>query len=184
MKVESRTPEDTYGVAKETLQRTKAEFGLIPNMYAEMANNGSLLDSYKYSYDSFRKNAGFSPEEQEVVFLAISYVHECEYCMAAHSTVADVNDLSPDLITALRNGDRLNDNKLESLRRFTIKMVEERGLPDVSEIDSFINSGYDRNHIMGIITAIGVKIFSNYFNHIFSPELDSVFTLRKWEKPS
>ena len=182
MKVSRRTPEDTLGVAKETLLKTRESFGVIPNMYAEMANNGALLDAYKYSYDSFRKNAGFSKEEQEVIFLTISRVHGCSYCVAAHSTVADFNGLSPRLVSALRNGAQLSNRRLEGLRKFTITLTESRGMATDSEIDSFFKSGYNENHMMGIITAIGIKVFSNYFNHMFSPELDRVFEKREWKR--
>ena len=47
----------------EILEHTKKGLGFVPNMYLTMGANTALLDSYTYSYKSFRANAGFSPVE-------------------------------------------------------------------------------------------------------------------------
>ena len=63
--------------------------GFIPNMYADMANSPSALETYGVGYNFFRSDSGFTPVEQEVVFLTISHENGCEYCMAAHSMVGE-----------------------------------------------------------------------------------------------
>ena len=78
------------GDARRLLERAQRETRMIPNMYARMANAPALLATYQDGYASFRAESGFNSAEQEVVFLAISREHECAYCLAAHSFVADV----------------------------------------------------------------------------------------------
>lgn len=46
-------------------------------MYANMVNSRGLLERYLFGYDRFRKESGFSPAEQEVVFLTISRENGC-----------------------------------------------------------------------------------------------------------
>src|SRR5215471_8896552 len=68
--------------ATEVLEAARKATGGIPNMYAGMANVPALLDSYLYAYQLFRKESTLSPAEQELVFLTISRVNACTYCVA------------------------------------------------------------------------------------------------------
>ena len=84
------TPETSEGKTREVLNDgIRRAGGMLPNMYANMANSPSLLQTYLEGYERFRASSGFTPTEQEVVFLVISRFNECTYCMAAHSFVAD-----------------------------------------------------------------------------------------------
>lgn len=77
------------GKQKEVLDTALKQVGFIPNMYANMANAPAVLSTYLHGYGLFRGESGFSPAEQEVVFLAVSQVNGCSYCTAAHSMIAD-----------------------------------------------------------------------------------------------
>jgi len=169
--------------ANEILEKTKRGLGFIPNMYLHMANNTALLDAYTYSYESFRTNSGFSPIEQEVIFLSVSYENDCEYCMAAHSFVADqITKVPKDVTDAIREGRQIPDPKLRALSKFTKQMTAKRGMVSQNEIIDFIKAGYRQEDVLGVIAGIGVKTMSNYSNHNSLPDLDEVFKARNWEK--
>jgi len=72
-------------LARATLETARQKLGMIPNMYAYMANAPGLLETYRIGYELFRAGSGFTAVEQEVIFLSISYENGCEYCMAATS---------------------------------------------------------------------------------------------------
>jgi AhpD family alkylhydroperoxidase len=92
----SKVPlEKAEPVARATLESAQQKLGMIPNMYSYMANAPGLLETYRFGYDLFRQASGFTPVEQEVIFLSISYENGCEYCMAAHSFLADVQSKFP-----------------------------------------------------------------------------------------
>lgn len=170
-------------ISREILESTKKTLGLIPNMYLGMANNPSLLDSYAYSYKSFRDNAGFNPVEQEVILLSISYENECDYCMGAHSFVADKMSKVPEEVTnAIRNGEEIPDTKLAALSKYTRATVTKRGRVSKEDINLFLDAGYTKENILGVVTAIGVKSMSNYFNHLIETPLDEAFSERAWIK--
>lgn len=183
LKLENKTIENTDSISSKHLQNTKDSMGMIPNMYAGMANNPALLDGYIKTYQTFRENSGFSSQEQEVVFLAIAYENNCDYCMAAHSFVADKMSKVPAEVTdAIRNDTEVPDLRLKALSNFSKIMVSKRGLPSVEDVENFLNAGYSQDHILGVITGIGVKTMSNYFNHVFNTPLDSAFSDRVWVK--
>lgn len=83
------TPETAAPKAAELLESSRQSLGFIPDMYAAMVNSPGLLETYQLGYKRFREESGFTPAEQEVVFLAISFENACDYCMAAHSVLAD-----------------------------------------------------------------------------------------------
>ena len=181
--VELKTIENADSISSEILKTAKNKMGMIPNMYAGMANNTALLDAYIKSYNTFRENSGFNSQEQEVVFLSVAFENNCDYCMAAHSFVADkVSKVPIEVTDAIRNNTEVTNAKLKALSDFSKIMVSKRGLPSFEDVDTFLNSGYTQNHILGIIAGIGVKTMSNYFNHVFNTPVDDAFSSRVWTK--
>src|ERR687898_1275665 len=76
---------------------------------------------------AFRQDSGLSPAEQAIVLLAISRANRCAYCVAAHSTAADIAKLPTEVTDALRAGDPLPDARLGALATFTTTMSTRGG---------------------------------------------------------
>lgn len=169
--------------SKAILDKTKKGLGFEPNMYKKMAANTSTLDGYTYLHDSYRQNSGFNSVEQEVVLLSVSYFNNCEYCMAAHSFIADnMSNVPKEITDAIRAGKALPDEKLNALSEFTKQMVEKRGWVSQEDLDAFFTAGYKETHVLGIVSGIAVKTLSNYSNHLTQPDVDQTFEGRKWHK--
>lgn len=167
---------------RAVLEEAQAQIGFIPNMYANMVHSPGLLETYLAGYSKFRAESGFTPAEQEVVFLTISRDNGCEYCVGAHSMLADTQSkLAKEATNAIRDGKPIPDAKLEALSRFTSQMVATRGLPSQADVGAFLQAGYAEQQVLEIILAIAVKTLSNYANHIFHTPLDPMFAVRKWE---
>ena len=183
LNLEPKTIETANPLASSIINNTKKAMGFVPNMYTTMANNPALLDAYVHSYKTFRQNSGFNAIEQEVIFLSVAYENECDYCMAAHSFVADkVSKVPTEITDAIRLNGTINDDKLKALSTLARVVTRNRGHVTNQEITDFINSGYNESHVLGVITGVGVKTFSNYFNHIAETSLDTVFKPREWSK--
>ena len=167
--------------AKALLEATQKKMGFVPNMYKAMANSSGLLNTYIQGYNAFREKSGFSSIEQEVIFLSISQANGCEYCMAAHSFLAEAASGVPsDVTAAILNDKPIPEMQLSTLSIFTHVMVEKRGLPEQAEVDAFFSAGYNDKHILEIIHAIAIKTISNYTNHIFLTEVDNMFSAHTW----
>ena len=168
---------------KEIFDASQKSLGFIPNMYLKMGSNTALLDAYIYGYNTFRANSGFTPVEQEVVFLSIAYENNCEYCVAAHSFIGDVMTKVPAEVTnAIREGKEISDVKLAALSKLAKSMTANRGNVSQEEIDAFLAMGYTEENVLGIIAGIAVKVMSNYSNHNTNPEVDAAFAGRVWKK--
>lgn len=168
---------------KPILEGVIKNFGMVPNMYANMIGSPGLLETYLHGYDVFRKESGFTSVEQEVIFLTISYENACDYCMSAHSFIADKMSKVPLEVTeAIRSGAEIEDPKLRELSSFTSEMFLTRGRPSAEAVASFFDAGYDERKVLEIILALAVKTLSNYSNHVSDPELDGMFKERAWTK--
>ena len=178
------TDDTAEGKAGELLQNARKEMGFVPNMYANMAHSPGLLETYMTGYSAFRKGSGLSPQEQELVLLVISRDNGCEYCVAAHSTLADMSGVPKDATDAIRDESTITDPKLKALSDFTRVMVETRGNPSSHDALAFLDAGYSDAHILGIVLAISVKVISNYSNHLFHTEVDDAFAGRNWDAPT
>jgi uncharacterized peroxidase-related enzyme len=175
--------ENADGRAKAVLEKAKAQVGFVPNMYAGMANSPGLLETYLDGYSAFRKESGFTPAEQELIFLVISRENGCEYCMAAHSTLADKHSgLAPEITDAIRGGQPVGDQKLAALADFTRTLFQTRGLPSRGAVEGFLAAGYGERQILEIVLALAVKTLSNYSNHLFHTPLDDMFAGRAWKQ--
>jgi len=177
-----QTLDDADPEARAVLEKAKAQAGFIPNMYPRMVNSPGLLATYLDGYARFRQQSGFTLVEQEVVFLTISRENGCEYCVGAHSVLADnLSKVPPAVTDAIRDGAPVPDAKLAALSQFARVMVAKRGLPGRAEVDSFLSAGYSERQILEIVLAIAVKTLSNHVNHLFHTPLDEVFAARAWK---
>lgn len=178
----ARTETDDDPAIAAVLAKAKAQAGRIPNMYARMANVPGLLETYLAGYAALRQHSGFSPAEQQVVFLAISRVNGCSYCVAVHSGLADMAKVPTEVTDALRAGEPLPDARLGALATFVTTMVDTRGLPTQADVDAFLAAGFEESDILQVVLAIAVKTISNYTNHLFRTPVDEAFAHRTWDE--
>lgn len=170
------TLDTATGKARDLLEGAKAKLGFVPNMYGYMARLPGVLETYLSSYDAFRETSGFSPAKQETVFLTVSRINGCAYCMAAHLMIADkMSEVPADSLAALRAGEDLPDPDLQAVAAFTAAVVEGRGNPGKAAVDAFLTAGYGEAQVLGVVLAIACKTLSNSVNHLAATPVDEVF---------
>ncbi len=169
-------PALAQGEQKEILDQAQQQLGFIPNMYVHLAHVPALLETYLHGYRQLRARSTFTPVELELVMLAISQANECNYCVAAHSMLADkVAKVAPDALQGARQNQPLHDARLAALYALTQDMVISRGRPCPKRVAAFLAQGFLETQVLEIILAIGVKTLSNYTNHAFDTTLDDRF---------
>lgn len=181
MSFQLHTVETAQGDAKGILANSQKALGFIPNMYATMAEAPALLKAYT-TISRILDESSLSVTERQVVLLSVSYINGCEYCVAAHSVIAEMQKVSPSVVEAIRAGREIPDRKLEALRRFVEAVVSKQGHPEASDIDRFLGAGYGRAQILEVVLGIGMKTLSNYTNHIAQTPLDPAFGPAAWSK--
>lgn len=167
--------------AKQALNGAKQAFGFVPNLLGVMAEAPPLLKAYLTLGGLFDETS-LTATERQVVLLTVSFTNGCEYCVAAHTVISNMQKIPDEIGHAIRMGAPLADHKLEALRRFTTLIVTSRGNPSSIDMKSFLETGYTRAQILEVLLGVGMKMLSNYTNHIAETPLDQAFMSAKWSK--
>lgn len=177
----SHNIESAPAASKPLLEGAQNSLGFIPNLFATLADSPAALDAYLKLSDLLGKS-DLDATEQQIVALAASRENNCTYCVAAHTTIAQMTKVDPATVTALRDGAPLADSKYEALRVFTNAVVNQRGNVTAQEVEALYAAGYSQKHALSVILGVAMKVLSNYTNHIYSPELDAPFQPNAWSK--
>ncbi len=169
--------------ARELLSQTSDKYGFLPNLTATMAESPELAKAYAAVGDLFGAT-GFTLTEQQVVLLTISRLNGCDYCVAAHSTIAGMQKVPADVVAAIRDDRPIADARLEALRGFATAVVEQRGWVSEAQIEAFLAAGYEKRRVLDVILATALKTLSNYTNHVAETPLDPAFSGQRWTAPA
>ena len=167
--------------ARGSLEGAQQAFGFVPNLLGVLAAAPSALAAYLRVSTALRVSS-LSAIEQQVVLLAVSAEHECEYCMSAHSAIAASVEMPPEVLDALRHGQPLPDARLETLRQTTEAMVKARGWLTQDQVDQFLAAGFTPPQLLEVIVGVAQKTISNYTNHLAATPLDPQFAAFEWRR--
>jgi uncharacterized peroxidase-related enzyme len=176
MSFQVHTVESAPQDSRETLASIKQRYGFIPNLagvFAESPGAFKGLLSALQTYDD--ESLTLTATERQIVLLAVSVSNRCDYCTAAHSMLIHSLGVSKDEIAALQQGRALGDERLETLRRFTEQLVENRGWVDDSVTEGFLTSGFTKAQVLEVILGISVKTLTNFANHVAKPVVNPEF---------
>lgn len=160
--------------SKTLLDNSFEAFGMIPNLHAVMAESPQLLKAYQRVHQLF-SNSSLDKNELTIVWQTINKAHNCNYCIPAHSAVAQMMGADPAVDEAIRSGTVLPTKKMEVLREITLAMVEQRGKLEDPQLEKFFSVGYKKQQLLDIILGISQKVMSNYTNHIAKTSIDKNF---------
>lgn len=161
------------------LQEAAKAFGFVPNLLGVLAESPVALASYM-NFSSLLGKTSFTPVEQQILMIAVSYENDCRYCVAAHSAIAAMVRMPSPVLSALRSGEPLPDARQEILRSFTADLVRSRGRVSEHRMEAFLAAGYTRRHLLEVVFAVAMKTLSNYVNHIGETPLDPQFAAQDW----
>lgn len=176
---EDTAPSDS----KPVLAGVKEAYGFVPNLMAVFSESPAAVEAYAALSGIFDKS-DFSATERQIVLMTNNRLNGCTYCMAAHSTISQMQGVSADVIDALRDGRSLIDPKLEALRVFAAKVNTNRGVLTQAELNAFLAAGYTKANILEVILGTGLKVLSNYTNHVAETPVDANFQANAWKAPS
>jgi uncharacterized peroxidase-related enzyme len=169
--------------SKPVLEASQKAWQFVPNLHRVLAEAPAALEGYATLFAIFDKSS-FTPAERQVVYLTSNFENECHYCMAGHTVLAKMAHVPEQAIKALREGTPIADEKLEALRRFTAKIVTQRGWVADADVEAFLAAGYSKQNVLEVILGVAVKVISNYTNHIARTPTDAFMKDTLWTPPS
>ena len=173
------TADTAPAASADILRNVEAAWHFVPNLHAVLAEAPAALEAYSTVFTLFEK-ASFTPAERQVIYLAINYENECEYCMAGHSVLAKGAGLDAATIEGLRENAPLADPRLQALRTFVQAVVRQRGHLEGSQVDAFLGAGFTRQQVLEVVLGVSIKTISNYANHLSATPNDTFMAATAW----
>jgi uncharacterized peroxidase-related enzyme len=175
------TAETAPAASRPLLEGIARSFGFVPNLFGVFAESPAALRGALAIYEAF-STSSLSPADQQLIMLAASEANDCEYCVAAHSTLARrMAKMDAALVDAVRCRALLSDSRLDALVTFTRKVVEQRGVLADAEVSAFLDAGYTRAQVIEVLLGVGMKTFNNYVDHIAHTPLNDQFKAEAWQ---
>jgi AhpD family alkylhydroperoxidase len=160
--------------AQPLLAKAREIFGFVPNLAIAMAEVPSALEGYFHGLGAFGETP-IGPIEQQVVLMAVSRVNRADYSLAIHAALAAKLGADAETVRGVGTGGAVSDPKLAALRRFAEALTVSRGHVSQSEIESFLDAGYDRAAIVAVAFGVAVKTFANTLAFLAGTPVDAAF---------
>lgn len=165
--------------SRPSMEGAQKAFGILPNLIGVFAESPAVAEGYLGLAGALGKSS-FTALERETVLITASVENDCHYCVAAHTTVTQGQKLDQSVIAAIRERRPIANGRLEALRLFTIKLVQNRGFVSDADVAAFLDAGFTRAQVLETVMGIALKVMSNYVNHIAETPLDAPFQANAW----
>lgn len=168
--LEVLTREEAPAESRDLFDQLKSKLGKVPNLYAVIGNSGPALQATLGIGEALAQGE-FSDTEREVIALAVAQANDCDYCLAAHTTLGKMFGLSEQETVDIRNGEPAN-GKFRVLSRLVRAITTTRGFPEETLIADFYEAGYTPAALSEIIVLVALNTITNYTNHIAGTPID------------
>jgi AhpD family alkylhydroperoxidase len=150
-------------VSEETravFDQFRQSIGMMPNLYATIGYSGNALSSYIQYVRAQAKNT-FHAREREAVYLIVSQMNGCEYCLASHTQSAIKAGWKEEDTLAIRAGTH-PDRKWQVIYGVVRSTIENKGEVSDALIREFYSLGYKEAALMDLFVLVNVMSFTNY----------------------
>ncbi|MDG6465007.1 carboxymuconolactone decarboxylase family protein [Glaesserella parasuis] len=160
---------------KNILQAVKNNNGFIPNLIGVLANAPTALETYR-TVGAINQRTSLTPTEREVVQITAAVANGCGFCVAGHTAISIKQIKMPDeLLQALRKATPIQDNKLDTLARFTLAVINTKGKVGETLLNEFFAVGYTQQNALDVVLGVSLASLCNYANNLadtpINPEL-------------
>jgi uncharacterized peroxidase-related enzyme len=162
--------------AVEEVRDLAKEFygGFVPNQIKVLNEHSPAAARMYIATMDLVEQGELADREREAVILAVSRYNDCHYCTRTHAFLGREAGLSQEAIEAIHRGGLPDDDRLQALVQATRRLLDKRGWLDDDDLADLQVEGISKTELYEINTLIGIKIFSNYVNHVAQTAVDSV----------
>jgi uncharacterized peroxidase-related enzyme len=109
---------------------------------------------------------------RERIALTIAEYNACEYCLAAHSYLAEnLAKVEVSEIFAARDG-YSKDPQIEAALQFARWVASQHGKISDQDLDKLRAAGYDDAGIVEIVLNVALNVLTNYINNVAQTNVD------------
>lgn len=164
---------------QKILREVEKNVGFVPNLFRTLASQTGVVEAF-VALDGAITQSSLTPAECQVVMLTASVENTGTYCVAGHTLFSRKLGMPDSLISALRCGKPVNDERLAALQTFVQLLIRARGHVTPEQTAAFIQAGFSREQVLEVVMGIALKTFSNYVDSATGLSLDGQFADARW----
>ncbi|MEU7525946.1 carboxymuconolactone decarboxylase family protein [Saccharothrix sp. NPDC042600] len=165
------TPETAPATARRLMEATTAKLGYLPSAVARMATSPHALEAFLKTSAMFEQTT-LDPLAREVLIMTVATRNGCHLCVAMHTAKLVGLNADRSLITALREGKPLDDERLEAVRTFTTEVLDTAGAVSPEALERFVARGFTAQNALEVVMGIGVYTLSTFANRLTDAPID------------
>jgi uncharacterized peroxidase-related enzyme len=141
------------------------------NIFKGIGVNANILKAFVSFAGAVKKAGALTDAEHEIVALVTGQKNRCDYCLAAHTKLAEAAGLTEEQTINVRKGEGIDD-RTQALVDFVAAVIDTGGYISDEQLEAFRNAGYSDAAVVETLAAVGVNTFTNLFNHVHETEID------------
>jgi len=165
------TIESAPPASRRFMAATKNHLGYLPAATARWAASPQLLEGFG-KLNAIFESGTLDPVAREVVVMTIATRNGCDVCVAMHTSRLTALGVRPDVISALRSALPLDDERLDAIRVFTLRVLDTAGDVGDDTLRAFLSSGYTRQNALEVVLGIGTYTMSTLANRLTGAPVD------------
>ena len=165
------TAEQAPTASRPLLDAVHKQLGVVPNLMKMVGNSPSALEGY-LSLNAALGRGVLPVALRERIALAIAEFNGCEYCLAAHSYLAEHQaKVTASEIAAAREG-WSDDPQIAAALHFARQVAAQHGKVSDQELAKLRTAGFDDAGIVEIVLNVALNVLTNYVNNVAQTDVD------------
>jgi len=156
--------------AQATFENLKKSIGKVPNLYATIGYSANALNSY-LDFVQAQAKGTIRARDREAIYLIVSQLNGCEYCLASHTQSAIRNGWTEEQTLLLRSG-KFEEGVWPILYKLIQSVIVNKGEVDDQLLDDYFAAGNTERNLMDVMTLINIMSYTNYMYRLVKVPID------------
>ncbi len=150
--------------------KAQTAFGMVPNFVKVLASSPVAVNAF-VDYWSAMYQGQLDASIRVRIALALSQANACQYCVSAHSAIAQGAGMTEKEIELARAGAALAA-KEDTAVKFARAILEHRGDVTDNELKAMHEAGFGDGEIVEIILLVGMFSAANFIGKVSQVDID------------
>ena len=170
MKINVPAYEEVSVEAQAIFDKLKTATGKVPNLYATIGYSANALSSYM-AFVQTQVKSSFHGKDREAIFLIVSQLNGCEYCLSSHTLSAIKFGWTEEETLQLRAG-KFHEVKWQIIFNIIQSVIENKGEVKEELLNIFFETGYNMAALIDLMALINIMSFTNYVYRLTKVPID------------
>ncbi|MEU1495493.1 carboxymuconolactone decarboxylase family protein [Streptomyces sp. NPDC005776] len=165
------TLESAPAAARPAMAAVTQKQGYLPVAVSRLASSPELLGGF-LKMSALFESTTLDPLSRETLVMTVAARNGCHLCVAMHTAKLTALGADAGIIAALRDGSPLPDERLESVRQFTLAVIVTSGAVGDPALQAFLSHGYTSRNALEVVLGIGAYTMSTLANRLTDAPID------------